>query len=603
MHKRIFSLFLTGVLFFLCSCVDNNYDLVNKEISTDIEFKDNKLNIPLGSLQAFMLDSLFSGIDIIETTEDGVYCIRKCDTLYDEKYINPINIKIPQNSIDVEMKIDAPSFDLMTRGRQTGSVKIGTDFNIKQEISFSNQISRQFRRIYACYFKETPILLNLKLEGLEAIQATSANIDLTIEFPPFFKKLKSTDGDISVVDNCVHIAKRYIPQDNQGLTIELYCSEFDFEVENQEGLEPQTEANGITYLSHQSTMAANGKIDLELNPTHLSFNNQSYQVGLSLDFSFEDIAIQVVHGLFNEEFHKKSDSFAVHFGDLSTIISEANSHITLAEPYIELVLANAITLPVKNLELDIHGNDQEGELIPTTTIKENLPINPAKYDHNTGEIITDTIKYFLTSNEDLFKEDFTKVTTPNLQKWLEYIPDSMFYSVHTIVDKDQITDIRLDQNINLSAAYNIVMPLGFKELHLLGSGTVPVDIEEPMDIFSNVGLKLKMTLANTFPLGILLEMTALDEYKNPIENIIINTIDIAPCNEEYCTLQNTSNKKRVEIGIKSKNNEGFSAFKHLKLDFKIYTEEESFNLKNTQGLQISDMAIEVSGDIKTNPNN
>ena len=179
----------------------------------------------------------------------------------------------------------------------------------------------------------------------------------------------------------------------------------------------------------------------------------------------------------------------------------------------------------------------------------------------------------------------------------------MFYSVHTIVDKDQITDIRLDQNISLSAAYNIVMPLGFKELHLLGSGTVPVDIEEPMDIFSNVGLKLKMTLANTFPLGILLEMTALDEYKNPIENIIINTIDIAPCNEEYCTLQNTSNKKRVEIGIKSKNNEGFSAFKHLKLDFKIYTEEESFNLKNTQGLQISDMAIEVSGDIKTNPNN
>lgn len=602
MHKRFFSLFLTGVMFFLCSCVDKNYDLVNKEISTDVEFNDNKLNIPLGSLQAFMLDSLFSGIDIIETTEDGVYCIRKSDTLYDEKYIKPIDIKIPQNSISVEMKIDAPSIP-MTRSGQMESVKIGTDFNIEQDISFSNQISRQFKRIYACYFKETPILLNLKLEGLEAIQATSANLDLTIEFPPFFKNLKSTDNEISVVDNCVHINKKYRPQDGQGITIELYCSEFNFEAENKVGLEPQTQANGSTYLSHQSTMAANGKIDLELNPTNLSFNDQSYQVGLSLDFSFEDIAIQVVHGLFNEEFYKKSDSFAVHFGDLSTIISEANSHITLAEPYIELVLGNSITLPIKHLELDIYGNDEKGELIPTTKIKEYLPVNPAKYDINTGEIITDTIKYLLTSNEDLFKEDFEKIITPNLQKWLEHIPDSMFYSVHSIIDKDQVADVRLDQYISLSAAYNVVMPFGFKELQVLGSSIVPIDLGEPMDIFSNVGLKLKMTLTNTFPLGILLEMKALDEDKNPIEDITINTIDIEPCNEEYCTLQNTSNKKRIEIGIKSKTNENFSAFKHLKLDFKIYTNEHSFNLKNTQGLQISDMAIEVSGDIKTNLNN
>ena len=79
MYKKTLSLLQAGILVFFCSCVDATYDLANKEIATDVEMKDNKLSLPLGSLQAFMLDSLLGDIDLIETEEDGTYCIRQSD--------------------------------------------------------------------------------------------------------------------------------------------------------------------------------------------------------------------------------------------------------------------------------------------------------------------------------------------------------------------------------------------------------------------------------------------------------------------------------------------------------------------------------------------
>lgn len=58
MYKKALGMFLMGTLFFFCSCVDDTYDLANKEIKTDMQIKGNKLAVPLGSLSPFMLDSL-----------------------------------------------------------------------------------------------------------------------------------------------------------------------------------------------------------------------------------------------------------------------------------------------------------------------------------------------------------------------------------------------------------------------------------------------------------------------------------------------------------------------------------------------------------------
>ena len=85
-------------------------------------------------------------------------------------------------------------------------------------------------------------------------------------------------------------------------------------------------------------------------------------------------------------------------------------------------------------------------------------------------------------------------------------------------------------------------------------------------------------------------------------DITISTIEIDPCEEEDCTLQNTQNKKTVEIAIKSENL-NFEDFAYLEFNYKIFTTENNqVGFRPTQGIQISDLVIEVSGDIKTNIN-
>ena len=111
-----------------------------------------------------------------------------------------------------------------------------------------------------------------------------------------------------------------------------------------------------------------------------------------------------------------------------------------------------------------------------------------------------------------------------------------------------------------------------------------------------------MTITNTFPVGLSLKTTALDEKEKPISNIVFSTVSIDPCEEENCTLESTQNKKRVEIGLESESLD-FSIMKNLKFEVEIFTKDDNkVGFKPTQGIQISDIAIEVSGDIKTNLN-
>ena len=597
MHKKTLGLFLTGVLFSFCSCVDATYDLANKEIATDVEFKDNKLSMPLGSLQAFMIDSLINGIELIGTNKDGVYCIEDSNEQHMEKFIHPIEFKIGSRSFSVEQSV--PTVNL---GQALSIKELPISFALEENFNINDKVSNQFARIYACTFEEElAIRLNLKLEGLDAIQADAADLNLTINFPPFFKKLRSEDNNVSAEGTRVRITKEYLAQNSQGLDIKLYCSGFDFEAEKQAGLEVEVRADGSTYLSHQSTMKANGQVTLRNNNSGLALSGSNSKIAMSMEIDFDDIAVQVVDGVFQEEFYKVDSIVGIDLGDLAATLEEANRHIRLAAPYLEVVLDNNIIIPLKKIELAMFGKNKEGELLTNTIVETEFHLNQT-YDKATGEILPGITKLLLTSNKDLRKEGFETVETPNLAKWLEQIPDSIGYSAHPILDKSKRVHISIDRAISLGATCKTVIPLSFEMLQLEFCDTVPVNLEDSLDMLSNAELKLKMTVSNTLPLGLSIKTTALDEHKQPVGEITISAIDIDPCQEDDCTLQTTLNKKKVEIAIKSENVD-FAKMKHLKFEYEIYTEENNeVGFKPTQGIQITDIAIEISGDIKTDMN-
>ena len=92
MHNRFLTLLLLGCVM-QSSCVDKRYDVLNKEIETDVKIAGNKLALPVGSLKAVTLDSLIDVEDIeyLQKNKDGVYSFVMNDEISPiEESINPI---------------------------------------------------------------------------------------------------------------------------------------------------------------------------------------------------------------------------------------------------------------------------------------------------------------------------------------------------------------------------------------------------------------------------------------------------------------------------------------------------------------------------------
>lgn len=105
MMKKITRLSL-GALFLFCSCVDNRYDLANKDLSLDVKIPGNKITLPVGSLKPVRLDSIIDleQIDVLKKDDKGVYCISMSDTISPiEEHIDPIKLSVaPINkSVDI----------------------------------------------------------------------------------------------------------------------------------------------------------------------------------------------------------------------------------------------------------------------------------------------------------------------------------------------------------------------------------------------------------------------------------------------------------------------------------------------------------------------
>ena len=603
MYKKALGMFLMGTLFIFCSCVDDTYDL-KKDITTDVEIRGNKLAIPLGSLQPFMLDSIIGNIDDVEADENGVFCLKMGDNFYMEKHIRPIELSIPRQSI--EQKLSIPS-TFAIQGVQEGvEVTIPIPFEQEKTFEIHNDIPKQFTRIHKCHFtNEMAIEMNIQLEGLEALQATSADLDLTITFPPILGGLREDDPDITIsedkVGTSIHIKKSYPTEGNQGLIITLYCSEFDFTKELLDGVVPEEINEKNAYLSYTGKIKANGQIEIKANAAAGLANGNN--MGFRLDVSSSTTSVQTIRGGFTDEFYQAKSTFALAFSEELVSFVEQGNVITLSSPRVAVTLDNAITIPLETIEMEAYGKDKEDNILEETMLEANFDVEAAHVDNSTGEVIVETSKWLLTTHaENVEAGDYQVIETPNLENWLKSTPDSVTYTIHPIIDKTVIKDIRIDHNMSLNAEYQAVIPFSFDSLHICYSDTIPADIEleeSEETTISNMGLKIKMKVASTLPLGMKINITALDEEDNPIDDFTFEEITFAPCLEENATLQTTSNKANVELSINNREDNNIKIHQ-LKFDFEI--DNGFISLKKNQGIQVSDLVIEVSGDIVTDKN-
>lgn len=605
MCKKALGMFLMGTLFIFCSCVDDTYDL-NQEISTDVEIKGNKLAMPLGSLQPILLDSLVGGIDIINTTDDGVFCINRLDTIRIDKEVNPLLISISPKSVSKTLSIPTTYGAPAIAGASQRAATLGTKeipFSVDKAVPFNHEeIFEQFKCINNFTFKEDMLIgLNIKINGLEALQASTVDLEFGIDFAPFFEFIDSDDPQITVDKdhrNRVHFAKEYLTQNPQGITIPLYCNKLNFKHEfPQTGLTLEELEKG--YASH---ITATGHIVMTCDEADRDAFLQLSQIEMVLNCSFAPAQVKIANGIFKETFDAGESSFNFSLSEQLSLLKEEGTFVTLSEPQIDLELQNSMCIQT---EVDVHmiGKNKDGEIIPSTEIATSFTIDRADYDDNTNDIVPHTTKVFFTGNSEITKEGYKQKVVDQLRHLLEDFPDSLNFTVHPHIDNTDKEPhiIDLDRSLSFSAPYHMFIPLKFDSLHICYSDTIPLELDAKLEMFRNAGLKLKMNIGNTIPCNLTLQMIALDKDDKPVPDITINPFEIAAGNGESI-LQEGFEKQAVELSIQSASGD-FTQFNKLRL-YIVTTNPATHAtvFKSKQGIALTDIAIELSGDIITTLN-
>lgn len=593
MYKKLLGVFLAGTLFLLCSCVDDTYDLREKEINTDIEFKGEKLAFPLGNLKAFVLDSLMRDIDMMET-EDGVFAIKEGDSIHPvEKTINPISLEIEDQHIELKglKQSLAPSV--------SRKVEQSLSFHFEERtssFSFEDEIDRQIKRIESLTFEPIRIELKVNMDALNNLTTTESHLDLTLEFPECFKNLECNEEGVTPKGNIVTIKnKKY---SKGGLAITLYTSEADFKnsLNGNQGLTP-TEVNGQNILSYSETLkATDGNLNININNSDISQFDQINQDGLDMNIScsFSEIQVKTFKGIYYDDFDVEK-TFPIDLGDKLDFLKDNSHSITLADPQIEIILYSTISFPT-DIELEIIGKDNVGNKIEETEIiikgDHSIRVDAATLNAE-GEIIPAITKLFITKDEKEEKlDDYEYRVADNLGRILEFMPDSMSLYVRPVIDETQTHHVDIEQKLDISAKYNVILPLLFEELDIEYNDTIALNLGETLSSVDNASIKIKMDVANTIPLDMNFKFTPLDKENNIIKEIPTTTKNIKSGNGDNIHKSNPE-KQYVELTISNEN----ATLDKLKLDITAATNGSVAGLKSNQGLQISNIVVEVTGDI------
>lgn len=485
------------------------------------------------------------------------------------------------------------------------SLNCGTDFSLNEKIP------AEIERIEKIGFsKDVEIALELSVIGLENLDTTDINLDVEVALPTFLKlqPCGETTG-VVVSEGLLRINTAYNPSSAEPLVIKLLCTGLDFMTEEFgfNGIVPKDSTDGNSYISYSCDIAVEG--DATINGTEFHSTVLENDIAFNVNFKIEEIAVKTFHGIYSAQIEKIEEKLDLDLGEELEFLREDGNSVTLADPQLEFVLNNPVGIPV-DIALHLFGNDENGALIPESEISTTLSILPAEYNETTDELTPVETKLFITTDTSRIKKSgFTNVEIPNLANLLKKIPYSVSLDVEPVVRTTDVTHhVDIEQPIKLDGAYSVVVPLKFNDLHLCYNDTI-TDLDsslgETVKMFSNVSVGVKMDIINTIPLGLSLKAVPLDAEGKVIDDIEIDELKIAAGNGETLLDANGALNANLPVQafsfvIKSKSGD-ISSLDGLAFSLEAASDHTtgSAAIKGEQGIKISNIVFEVSGDIET----
>ena len=582
----------------LAMLINNEWDLAIERLTLNLPVINDSCHIPVDA-EIRIVDPEKNPVDSL--TLSGVEMesmVKVLDDLYGKNGVKKVEFAMGNSNLKVKDAVVLTDF-------------IRSSLNTNTSFSINEKIPNEIGRIEKIGFsKDVEMTLCLDVKGLDDLK-TDIGLDIKMNLPSFLKLRPSdTTQGVSINNGVLSINSKYDPSSSEPLKLKLICTGLDFMNEEfgYAGLLPK-EVDGESYISYNTDIVVEGDASIEGTEFHSTVLNND--IAFNVEFEVDEIAVKSFHGLYNASIEGVEDKVDLDLGDEFAFLREDGNSITLADPQLEFVLKNTIGIPV-DINLEIFGNDENGVVISDTEISKILSIKPAEYDENSETLTPVETKLFITTDASKIKKaGYENVEIPNLANMLKKIPYSLNFKVEPIIRTDETHHVDISEPIKLDADYSVVIPLKFADFHMCYNDTIEglqIAIGETFDMFSNISLSVKMDVLNTIPLGLKLNVVPLDADGKVLEDIEIDELRINAglgedvVNNTGVVGENTPEQQFV-FAIKSKRAD-VSALDKLAISIEAASDESGVHtvgavgLKGGQGIKLSNIVFEVSGDVE-----
>ena len=647
----------TALMFFACSCVNEEYDLSNGIDGTvDIQ---GSISLPIGSTEFMPIG------DFLELDQDGQESILVADPQTGDYrlYIESDNtiapdepIEIQQITIEGEMLVPDggvtyeeiglgsrvenitsaldPGMDIPEEvGNVLNSLIDGmepleaqtTPIEINEDISQVTDIVKDIKKIEL----EAPIALTLSLKGDNLTKGKVSlsgpgNEAFTITFPEFVTLEPGTDN-LTIIDG--HI----LSFDNLDIDIDdPESSTFEFSLTGID-LSLLDEGQGMVgdrLTVNDEISISELKLGLDINDFARTVGEIPYEIAIDLSLNVGDVFVKSVEAVLDPDF--SIDPQSIDIGELPEFISGDNVTLDLYNPVIRLDVnaednvrtATGKGFPNFYMSAGIDAFDKNG----SSTLGSDGPIvigDDGSGKDNSPVVIKEGMNHIVISRQEAENdgngpvpadENYQYITVPELGRLISVIPDHITISDikvriphegsegnwaesdYTAITFPQEGPLTYDVGVD----YSIEVPLAFgKDLYISYS----TDFNGWNENFSSTSesdykldlkeASIKFDFINSIPLELGLSAEAID-----IDGNVMCDIDVEL--EGTLAAGNINNETSAAVVVKIvATQEALDRFDGLRLNIEATSGDmEGVALNKDQGVRLENISANIQGGIQ-----
>lgn len=554
------------------SCVDNKYDL-DKDIDLTVNVGGEHLAVPVGSTDTAFLSKIIEvkeGDILQPDAATHVYHLTKKD-----------DIKVDPTTVEKVM-ITGAETDLSQKIVEnfSGSTPaVSTSIDIANTLTATaDHIDGALKELGALSTQNPAILdLTFGLEGTLHGDVQAEN--LVIQLPSF---LKFKEGEVE--------AGNKLTWNGAFTHKQLEVVGYQFGTKAGEGLIPD----------ENRSLTIKGNVSMKGNVVTSGISGTG-NLSLTLHVSLSEMATDLVTGVIQPDI--EAETTEIKFNDLPDFLKDDATRLDITNPVIVLkannplntsVAIDAVLTPKKNNAV-IEGHEVK---IGAGYGKAAVTLNPGENVIALSRVETNSVEG-ITSN----------VVVSDMNNVMEIIPDNIDVSLKPAVTNDNYYDVELGRNYQLTASYDVDVPLSFEQgLNIVYSDSIK-DLNKDLKDVDKVTLKkanIVLTVDNTIPLNLQLKPENIqikDVYGRELTGIE-KTIEE---DKQYITESKdgtTPATSEVVLSLTTADDPGFLS-KIDKICFKITAATGSTTgvpLKDTQWLKVTSVKLSVPGGVNVDLN-